>query len=384
MLDRTHVCHVASSDAIQRVGLLFSVSVLRHTSKVHHTPDLLDREGDIRRVFCRKESTLSQTFVDFKVVKDAVSIEAVFARYDIKLRRVNGHSLSGKCPLPTHQSDQSKESFIVQTTKKIWACQSSSCVAGRKGRKGGNILDFVAIMESCSVRDAAVKLQSWFLSTTAREESTQQKEIEKVSETVDDKNQIVEVNKPLSFRLKDVDPKHLYLRSRGLKEETVEHFGCGYFTGRGSMKGRVVIPIENERGELIAYAGRSIDASEPKYKMPTGFRKSDVLFNLNRVSKSDIVIVVEGFFDCMKVHQAGFQAVVALMGSSLSSRQQELLRAFEKIILFLDGNEAGRAATIEIAHQLMRSHFVRVISLSDNEQPDQLSSEKIKVVLSNN
>ena len=60
-------------------------------------------------------------------------------------------------------------------------------------------------------------------------------------------------------------------------------FGIGYFPGKGSMSGRVVIPIHNERGELVAYAGRAIDQTEPKYKLPAGFKKSAVLFNLHRV-----------------------------------------------------------------------------------------------------
>jgi hypothetical protein len=56
----------------------------------------------------------------------------------------------------------------------------------------------------------------------------------------------------------------------------------GFFSGKGSMSGRVVIPIENERGELVAYAGRSIDGSEAKYKLPAGFKKGQVLYNLAR------------------------------------------------------------------------------------------------------
>jgi DNA primase len=70
------------------------------------------------------------------------------------------------------------------------------------------------------------------------------------------------------------------------------------------MAGRIVIPIESERGELVAYAGRSIDGSEPKYKLPAGFKKSQVLFNLCRAMEevpTGAVVLVEGFFDCMKV-----------------------------------------------------------------------------------
>ena len=88
------------------------------------------------------------------------------------------------------------------------------------------------------------------------------------------------------------------------------------------MGGRVVIPIHDENGFLIAYAGRSADETDPKYRFPPRFRKSLVLFNLHRAAaEGKSVIVVEGFFDSFKVHQAGLPGVVALMGCSLSLRQ---------------------------------------------------------------
>src|SRR5260370_34664768 len=115
------------------------------------------------------------------------------------------------------------------------------------------------------------------------------------------------------------------------------------------MSGRVVVPIYNDRGELVAYAGRSIDATEPKYKLPAGFKKSAELFNLHRVlglpqESRGRVIVCEGFFDCMKVHQACLPAVIGLMGSSLSDAQEKFLQKFAQVILLLDGDEAGREA----------------------------------------
>jgi hypothetical protein len=72
----------------------------------------------------------------------------------------------------------------------------------------------------------------------------------------------------IAFTLTDIDHAHPYVRQRGLKEKTARTFGARFFPGPGGMSGRVVIPISNERGELIAYAGRSIDGSEPKYKLP--------------------------------------------------------------------------------------------------------------------
>ncbi len=330
---------------------------------------------------------MEKSFVDFRAIKQLVSITSVLDRYRIELRKVNEHSLRGKCPLPTHRSEKSGQSFGADIGKNIWACQSSSCAAARQGKKGGNILDFVAIMENCSIRDAALKLQEWFLisspassiSTATRARERQPEEKKLVAE-IKKESDATEVNKPLTFNLKDVDSTHMYLRERGIQEETAKNFGVGFFPGRGSMTGRVVIPIENERGELVAYAGRSIDGADPKYKLPNGFVKSAVLFNFHRVS-GDEVIVVEGFFDCLKVWQSGSHNVIALMGSSLSDRQRELLTHFKKIILFLDGDEAGRGAASEIAGQLIHSHFVRVIELDAGRQPDQLSSEELQHLL---
>jgi len=334
---------------------------------------------------------LKETFVDFRTVKEQVSMKDVLDHYKIELRQVSNISLRGKCPLPTHSSGNSTQSFNVNTEKNVWACQSSSCVEARDGRKGGNVLDFVSVMENCSVRDAALKLQNWFLVPTppAGRQEKKKTEIKQTPEQrVAEKNPdvIEEVNAPLAFVLKGIDSTHPYLKERGIEEETAKHFGVGFFPGRGSMAGRLVIPIANERGELVAYAGRSLDQSEPKYKFPAGFKKSEVLFNLNHVlalpqKGSDLVIVVEGFFDCIKVQQAGLPSVVALMGSSLSETQEKFLCQFPRIILFLDGDPAGREATAVIASRLMFKTFVKVVSLGDGKQPDQLSSDEIKNIL---
>jgi DNA primase len=76
-----------------------------------------------------------------------------------------------------------------------------------------------------------------------------------------------------------------------------------------------------------------------------------VVFNLHRAiefaaRQGGVAIVVEGFFDCLKVHQAGYGNVVALMGASLSDRQSELLHTyFRELVVMLDGDEAGRRAS---------------------------------------
>ena len=159
----------------------------------------------------------------------------------------------------------------------------------------------------------------------------------------------------------------------------------GFFSGKGSMNGRIVIPIENERGDLVAYAGRAIDGSEPKYKLPAGFKKSHVLFNLARALEEDstgAVVLVEGFFDCIKVTQAE-HVCVALMGCSMSEEQEVQLAAhFRQVVIMLDGDEAGSRATDECLVRLARRGlWVTAVVLRPGQQPDQLSTEELKDLL---
>jgi len=334
---------------------------------------------------------MDNDWVDFKSVKEAVSMETVLGRYGVKVRKVNATYLRGKCPLPTHRSTGSKEkdSFGVQMRKNAWACHSETCVAARQGSKGGNVLDFVAVMESCSVRDAAVKLQSWFMNghnADKRKESgaapiplvsTKSQETTSADTTRQE-------NTPLPFALKAVDCSHPYLKKRGIKMETAETFGVGFFPGNGSMSGRIVFPIANGKGELVAYAGRAIDGSEPEYKFPAGFRKSLELFNLHRAiaTGSKCIHLVEGFFDTMKVHQAGFACVVGLAGWCLSDAQLNLVSThFEEAVIMLDGNDVGRRGSAACAAKLAPVMRVKLVWVPWGKEPDQLSSDEIRALL---
>ena len=98
--------------------------------------------------------------------------------------------------------------------------------------------------------------------------------------------------------------------------------------------------------------------------------------------RDNFVVVVEGFFDCMKVHQAGVRSVVGLMGSALYERQcHVLLERFRHIILLLDGDATGRKASTAIAQKLRPHCEVRVVLLPDGVQPDQLPARAIETVL---
>jgi hypothetical protein len=127
---------------------------------------------------------------------------------------------------------------------------------------------FIAAMESCSVRDAALRLREWFALGADQSPSA----LVSARPTAPDQFSPVagETNKPLAFELSRLDQAHPYLKGRGVAPDTARYFG-GRHRGKGLMEGRVVIPIHDEHGFLVACAGRSIDAMEPKYRFPSRF-----------------------------------------------------------------------------------------------------------------
>jgi DNA primase len=315
---------------------------------------------------------MENNWVDFKAIKQSVSIEQALGHYGVKLKR-SVKELRGRCPI--HQGDGT-ESFHANTEKNAFHC--FSCQAK------GNVIDFVAAMEKCSVRDAALKLKDWFpASASGSAPAAAGKQATGSQLAREEVGERGEPNKPLGFQLKGIDHRHSYLTGRGIDPETAEYFGLGFFPGKGSMSGRIAIPIENEKGELVAYAGRSVEGSEPKYKLPAGFKKSQVLYNLSRAAEETEgdVVLVEGFFDCIKVTQAE-HACVALMGCSMSEEQEaQLVAHFRRVVIMLDGDEAGRKAAGEMAGRLAHRVWVRVADVAEGKQPDQLSTEELRALL---
>ena len=185
-------------------------------------------------------------------------------------------------------------------------------------------------------------------------------------------------NRPLRVRL-SLDPTHPYLSSRGMTAELVKTFGLGY-CDTGIMACRICIPIHDETGTLVAYAGRWPDDDVPdgelRYKLPRGFRKSEVLFNLHRVAGRAHLVLVEGFWSVFRLHGLGVPAV-ALMGTALSKRQEELLveSGADRITVLCDADEAGAHARENITSRLARSVFVRAPALPDGTSPDSVGEE---------
>lgn len=153
------------------------------------------------------------------------------------------------------------------------------------------------------------------------------------------------------------------------------------------MEGRIAIPIHNVKGEVVAYAGRfpgEPSEDTPKYKLPPGFIKSQELFNIDRAAKEPgTLVIVEGFFDAMKLHQHGCRKVVALMGATLSTVQEELIKQHtdnhSHVIVMLDENDAGKAGREDIACRLSKFCFVRVHQFDQPDmEPEHLTAEEVQ------
>lgn len=262
---------------------------------------------------------MKKHWVDFKKVKWSVTFEQVLEHYGITLKPAKGDELLGLCPF----HEDTKPSFRVNTKKRVFHC--FGCDAK------GNVLDFVCRKEAVTIKKAAELVSEWLgIGKEGSEAPSANLSLTESPTRADTATaEPIEPNKPLKFTLK-VKHDHPYLQERGIESSVAETFGVG-FCDRGMMKNRIAIPIHDERGLLVAYAGRWVSGELPegeeKYKLPPGFKKSLVLYNLHRVKGIEPLIVVEGFFSVIRLHTLGIRAI-ALMGRSVSAAQEKLLKTF--------------------------------------------------------
>lgn len=190
-------------------------------------------------------------------------------------------------------------------------------------------------------------------------------------------------NAPLNFTL-ELDHQHETVLAR-LDAKAAEHFGVGYLpdTRRGMMAGRICIPIHDAAGELVAYAGRwpgdEMPPETEKYLFPPKFQKRAELYNLHRLGQSPHIVVVEGFFSAMRLHQLGVP-VVALMGTAMSAEQVALLRTggVKSVLVMLDGDAPGQAAAETVVSTVVEHLFVRLVRLPDGMAPDDMPEQELQ------
>lgn len=334
---------------------------------------------------------MEKQWVDFKAVKDSLDALRILELFGITLKG-KGDQLHGFCPLPGHSGKSGKPkspSFSVNLSLRAFHC--FGCGAS------GNMLEFVCLMQGDSPEDPAALRRAALRISEASQGSVDKRPAlarparSRVSvESKPSEASAEVVNAPLGFELTDLDRSHPYLSERGFSAAVVEAFGLGV-ARKGMMKDRVAIPIHDVDGTLVAYAGRIVDdarigAECPRYLFPGDrekggvryvFRKSGLLYNAHRVKALGRrgVIVVESYTAVWWLHQAGFQNVVAVMGSSMSDAQARLLLEVLRpsfVVLLPDGDDAGRRMA-ETALPLIAPHaWVRWSALDDGVQPTDL------------
>lgn len=350
-------------------------------------PDLFDRPDE-------------EVWADYAIVKQQVSVEALLSHFGLGFKP-QGNDFKLSCPF--HDSS-SPDSLSMNRKTGKFQCWSPTCKAK------GNVLDFAARMDNCSVSLAAVRLaklqhlpalrlkeqgkaaekaKPWAKPAQPGRQTTSSRSAQNAPlQAVSPKTVLPAViNAPLNFKLKGktpdypqgVDREHPYAQRRGLTRQTVDTYDGG-LCQVGYFAGHYVLGIHNVEGELIGYVGRNLTDEGEKYKLPSskkGFLKTHVVFNLHSARQyagaERAVILVENPFVCLWLAQMDFPCV-ALLGSNLSDVQLSLLTTyFRHYLLFLDGDEVGRTGTEKLAGQLVWHGSVQALKLADGEQPDHLS-----------
>ena len=315
----------------------------------------------------------------------------------MQLKR-RGRNLVGLCPFHGEKTP----SFNIYTETGSFYCFGCG--------KGGDIITFVMNIENLDYMEA-VK----FLAERAGMSLPEDDYDDSMSRM---RTRIYEANREAArfFYSKLISKEGAeglaYLRGRGLADSTIRHFGLGFapderfalgdhLRGRGfseaemiaanlvfktkSGKGvvdrfynRVMFPIIDVRGNVIAFGGRIMSDGKPKYLNTSDtlvFNKSLNLFSLNNAknSKSDELILCEGYMDVIALNQAGFTNAVATLGTALTPDQASLMKRYcKEVVICYDADEAGQKATARAIDILRRvGLIVKVISIPDGKDPDE-------------
>jgi DNA primase len=333
-------------------------------------------------------------------ISTKIGILDVIGHY-VKLRK-QGRNYVGLCPFHHEKTP----SFTVSPDKEMFYC--FGCKAS------GDMLSFVRKIHNVSLPEAVeivakefnVELPPWRMSTTA---SRERQELLKTLEIA---------ARAFSAALQSPAAKDCqeYVRNRGLSEETIRTFGLGYcprsadslvkwcsehgadedgLARTGILQRheghafspfahRLMFPIWDSIGNIIAFGGRSIDGTMPKYtnspETPL-FAKRRTLYGLPlaepSIRKTGTAIVVEGYMDTISLHAAGFTNAVASLGTAFTEEQATLLRrSASRVLLNFDSDEAGqRAARLALSIADRTGLDVAVVRVEGAKDPDELLRE---------
>ena len=186
----------------------------------------------------------------------------------------------------------------------------------------------------------------------------------------------------LGFALNSWDSLLKYLKSMNYKEEDIVRCGLATKNEKGKVydrfRNRIIFPVFDVRGRVIAFGARVMDDSKPKYlnspETPI-YNKGTHLYGLNfarKNSKEKSLIIVEGYMDCISLSQAGVKNVVASLGTALTKMQARLLkRNSEDVYISYDADNAGQAATVRGLDILSAEGIdVKVVQIPRGKDPD--------------
>ena len=339
-------------------------------------------------------------------------IEEIRSRNDILdtisaniLLKKSGQNYKGLCPFHSEKTP----SFVVSPEKQIYHC--FGCGAG------GNIFKFIMEMEDLSFLDAIKILAAKCGVTLPAFKPGQTNAKSNERDVLLNINQKAQSYFILSLMSKGGEQAREYLNSRGLNDKKLlADYSIGWATsgwtdtlhqlqnqekfskndlsraglikqkeGAGKnnfydrFRGRIIFPLQDIHGNLIAFAGRVIGESEPKYlnspETPL-YIKGRHLFGFNRakeaIRKQNKALIVEGYFDQMRAHQNGIRNTVATCGTALTLEQANLLKNHTKrATLIFDSDSAGQAATKKGFEVLLKQGMsVDVLSLPSGHDPD--------------
>lgn len=343
-------------------------------------------------------------------LKAQTDISAVIERF-LPLKPTSGGRFLGRCPF----HDDSKPSMNVNPTMGIYKC--FACGAG------GDVFKFVMEHEKVDFKSAV----EWVANETGFALPKLSGRAENAEE-LEERGLVKELNDLAASwfegELQKSEETLLYLEKRGISEETRKKFRFGYAPeGRegfisyaakkgyspkqlvtaglaverenggisDKFRGRLMIPIHNMSGMIVAFGGRILKdiPNAPKYMNSADtaiYKKGDILFGMYQartaIAKAGKVIIVEGYFDLISLYQAGIQNVIAASGTALTEHHADILARYVKTAyLVFDGDAAGKKATrrsIDIV--LAKSISPKVFSLSrpngEKIDPDNFINER--------
>lgn len=317
---------------------------------------------------------------------------------NVRLKRT-GRNFSGLCPF--HQ--EKSPSFSVSQDKQIYKCFGCG--------EAGNVISFVMKYKNLSFVEA-VKVLADRVNISIDFEKGKADPRQKKRELLYKINK--EVGKYYFSNLQKEPQMKEYFYRRGLTEKTIRSFGLGFAkdgwretlgflkslklnddvikeTGLivfneekkvsyDRFRNRVIFPVFDVSGNVIGFGGRVLDDSKPKYlnsPETAVFDKSTNLYGLNFAVKNKIedrtIIMVEGYMDCISLHQHGITNAVASLGTALTPGQGKLLRKYaDTIIISYDADVAGQKATLRGLEILMEIGLeVRVLTIPKGKDPDE-------------